>query len=136
MLRMLHSEKVLHEHKPKLQADAPCRFEQMLDPVMLEVKKLRTLQRKGNEMEKNKVVEKTRKYLVSLPLFVCVLPVSEVKLQTGGNMECSMCFTVYASISALGMHTAHVNCHDTLTAMTHRTVVVCLCNPLWSKRCC
>ena len=37
----------------------------MLDPVMLEVKKLRTLQRKGNEMEKNKVVEKTRKYLVS-----------------------------------------------------------------------
>lgn len=40
----------------------------MLDPVMLEVKKLRTLQRKGNEMEKNKVVEKTRKYLVSLHL--------------------------------------------------------------------
>ena len=42
----------------------------MLDPVMLEVKKLRTLQRKGNEMEKNKVVEKTRKYLVSLHLYV------------------------------------------------------------------
>lgn len=34
---------------------------------MLEVKKLRTLQRKGNEMEKNKVLEKTRKYLVSGP---------------------------------------------------------------------
>ena len=46
----------------------------MLDPVMLEVKKLRTLQRKGNEMEKNKVVEKTRKYLVSLRLFVCISP--------------------------------------------------------------
>ncbi len=37
----------------------------MLDPVMLEVKKLRTLQRKGTEMDKNKVVEKTRKYLVT-----------------------------------------------------------------------
>ena len=40
----------------------------MLDPVMLEVKKLRTLQRKGHEMEKNKFVEKTCKYLVSLHL--------------------------------------------------------------------
>ena len=37
----------------------------MLDPVMLEVKKLRTLQRKGGEMDKVKVLEKTRKYLVS-----------------------------------------------------------------------
>ena len=40
----------------------------MLDPVMLEVKKLRTLQRKGNEMDKHKVLEKTRKYLVSIAL--------------------------------------------------------------------
>ncbi len=32
---------------------------------MLEVKKLRTLQRKGGEMDKTKVLEKTRKYLVS-----------------------------------------------------------------------
>ena len=40
------------------------RFEQLLDPVMLEVKKLRTLQRKGGEMDKTKVLEKTRKYLV------------------------------------------------------------------------
>lgn len=39
----------------------------MLDPVMLEVKKLRTLQRKGTQMDKNKVVEKTRKYLVTPP---------------------------------------------------------------------
>ena len=37
----------------------------MLDPVMLEVKKMRTLQRKGGEMDKVKVLEKTRKYLVS-----------------------------------------------------------------------
>lgn len=43
----------------------------MLDPVMLEVKKLRTLQRKGTEMDKNKVVEKTRKYLVSPPSCHC-----------------------------------------------------------------
>ncbi len=47
----------------------PCRFEQMLNPVMLEVKKLRTLQRKGGEMDKVKVLEKTRKYLVSLLLW-------------------------------------------------------------------
>ena len=44
--------------------NAVYRFEQMLEPVMLEVKKLRTLQRKGNEMGKHKVLEKTRKYLV------------------------------------------------------------------------
>ena len=45
----------------------------MLDPVMLEVKKLRTLQRKGGEMDKVKVLEKTRKYLVS-PTAVHALP--------------------------------------------------------------
>ena len=45
----------------------PCvyRLEQLLDPVMLEVKKLRTLQRRGTDMNKTKVREKTRKYLVS-----------------------------------------------------------------------
>ena len=76
----------------------------MLDPVMLEVKKLRTLQRKGNEMEKNKVVEKTRKYLVSFHLFVSVcLPVSELMLQTGDNNYCCMYFEVSIwSTQALG----------------------------------
>ena len=49
----------------------------MLDPVMLEVKKLRTLQRKGGEMDKVKVLEKTRKYLVSLLLW-CTLAQSWV----------------------------------------------------------
>ena len=43
---------------------ATCRFEQMLGDVMLEVKKLRTLQRQGGNMDKNRVKEKTRKYLV------------------------------------------------------------------------
>lgn len=33
---------------------------------MINVKKLRVLQRKGDEMERQKVVEKTRKYLVSV----------------------------------------------------------------------
>ena len=45
----------------------------MLDPVMLEVKQLRTLQRKGGEMDKVKVLEKTRKYLVSLLLWFVAL---------------------------------------------------------------
>lgn len=36
----------------------------MLGDVMLEVKKLRTLQRQGGNMDKNRVKEKTRKYLV------------------------------------------------------------------------
>lgn len=33
---------------------------------MINVKKLRVLQRKGDEMERQKVVEKTRKYLASV----------------------------------------------------------------------
>ncbi len=48
----------------------------MLDPVMLEVKKLRTLQRKGGEMDKVKVLEKTRKYLVSLSCWYVALEVN------------------------------------------------------------
>ena len=52
----------------------------MLDPVMLEVKKLRTLQRKGGEMDKVKVLEKTRKYLVS-PLLGFVALGSSLQVQ-------------------------------------------------------
>ncbi|KAK9861212.1 hypothetical protein WJX84_009589 [Apatococcus fuscideae] len=37
--------------------------ELLMTDVMMEVKKLRTLQRKGNELERTKVVDKTRKYL-------------------------------------------------------------------------
>lgn len=37
----------------------------LMTEVMMEVKKLRTLQRKGSELERTKVVDKTRKYLVS-----------------------------------------------------------------------
>ncbi|KAL0021888.1 hypothetical protein WJX77_011593 [Trebouxia sp. C0004] len=53
------------------------RFEQMLDPVMLEVKKLRTLQRKGGEMDKVKVLEKTRKYLRAVGDHIQTLPVRQ-----------------------------------------------------------
>ena len=45
-----------------------CRLEQMMGDVMLEVKKLRTLQRQGGNMDKTRVKEKTRKYLVRLLL--------------------------------------------------------------------
>ena len=42
------------------------RVESMLGAEMTNVKKLRLLQRKGGEMERQKVVEKTKKYLVSV----------------------------------------------------------------------
>ena len=44
-----------------------CRPELLLgEDIMINVKKLRVLQRKGDEMERQKVVEKTRKYLASV----------------------------------------------------------------------
>ena len=36
------------------------------DDIMINVRKLRVLQRKGDAMERQKVVEKTRKYLASV----------------------------------------------------------------------
>ncbi|KAK9824197.1 hypothetical protein WJX72_008454 [[Myrmecia] bisecta] len=42
------------------------RCETLLGEVMTEVKKLRLLQRKGKDMDRAKVVEKTRKYLVNV----------------------------------------------------------------------
>lgn len=36
------------------------------EEIMINVKKLRVLQRKGDEMERQKVLEKTRKYLASV----------------------------------------------------------------------
>ncbi|KAK9862303.1 hypothetical protein WJX84_001196, partial [Apatococcus fuscideae] len=44
-------------------APAPSADEVLMTEVMMEVKKLRTLQRKGSELERTKVVDKTRKYL-------------------------------------------------------------------------
>lgn len=44
-----------------------CRPELLLgEDIMINVRKLRVLQRKGEEMERQKVVEKTRKYLASV----------------------------------------------------------------------
>lgn len=44
-----------------------CRPEDILgDDTIVNIKKLRVLQRKGEEMERQKVVEKTRKYLSSV----------------------------------------------------------------------
>ena len=44
---------------------APCRCNRLLEPVMLEVKKMRTLSRRGSEMDEGVVLDKTNKYLVS-----------------------------------------------------------------------
>ncbi len=44
---------------------APCRCNRLLEPVMLEVKKMRTLSRRGSEMDEGVVMDKTNKYLVS-----------------------------------------------------------------------
>jgi hypothetical protein len=35
-----------------------------MEPVMTEVKKLKTLQKVGEKLEQTKLIEKTRKYLV------------------------------------------------------------------------
>lgn len=44
-----------------------CRADVLLgDEIMINVRKLRVLQRKGDAMERQKVVEKTRKYLASV----------------------------------------------------------------------
>ena len=44
------------------------RCNRLLEPVMLEVKKMRTLSRRGSEMDEGVVMDKTNKYLVSAPI--------------------------------------------------------------------
>lgn len=81
----------------------PCRLEELLDPeIVTTLKKMRLLQKKRDEMDAKRVLDKTRKYLAQ----VCCLSAQYLSHATSAR-PCVACWSCLAAARRLLPHASH-----------------------------
>ena len=94
------------------EVDGTCRPDILLgDEIMINVRKLRVLQRKGDAMERQKVVEKTRKYLGSVGDRIKAVATQErTRRQIWQVGRCKLpCYSSTAEVAHLEHHSKSIH---------------------------